>query len=544
MKKRILLVFVLFLSLFIMSACTTTSVKSGAAFAQLKEAAYDVEEISGSSYRLNGRMLGATTRTFAINCLGTNLAYQIDDATGNYRLINFATNATICEVMTNTHLSTGMYGTLARVGRAYYHNVLPIVVYEENDSVMKIVDPYGTLIHSEVLEADNVITSYHSFDIKDDLYFYLVFSNSDNIYLKAHYENNHYTVEKINEVIYREMEDARNDQSDDGLMPLYDRKGKVYGYIYWDTETIFIYNSKKQFLNNVNPEAFGIDIDNMIFLEKKLVFYTNDVYVKKNLDAGSKQTYKCRCLTVDLKNGKVSYNDNFKYYILNAEEMIYEGDEEDEYTYKCCKVIFQKLNKRGEREDVNRCVILTNKLSFRNSFIYDGFEDVFMLNKKTLLAYYSHDAFLITKKGKTLLYDCDWLQIAPNGLAVYSINNEYYSCQPSELAKTYRDSKNGAYYISSDTYNGSLLTITYDKQNNEYKAGSYTLLNGYVDYAKKGIYVTADQIYVGSQSILSYSTKTISEITTFATFGESIAYQVRFEDSSYAYFIVETQLEK
>ncbi len=549
MKKiRILSILVLLVSLFALASCEK-SYKTSVKYANLKQIAYDAKQFEALKYQIKGRSVAVseTANVQMINCRGSQLGYFAQEGDTSYIIVNLATGSELSVRSKYNYLRTNDYDFSSSMNGIFASYNLPIVVMETSDAYIKVFDHMGNLLYT----SPNAMTENTYIDeceSSKNNHYCLSFTGGveANFYFRYTEKDDAYTVTVITEDQYNNPAEAPEEEVEN-LNKLYNRKGKLFGYYCFDGSQLFLYNTKKNYINNVDVASFGFAPEECIWLETKVIFYANDVYYEKLVEQSSKTTYKCRTLEVNLKNGKVKYNANSKYYIEGANtiwEDVENEQDEDAYKYRSCVVLFNKLNKRGEREDVLRCSILKNRFTFNKNYVYDGFEEAYALDKKTLLVEYEAGYYLVNRKGKQSLKGLNVLSTSGDGsvLVCDQENEKYAICQISELAKFAMKPEFKYISTSFSVYNGKYINI--EEKDGEYKYGDVVVDKNYLKLANKGIIVTSSGVTIGSDNVISFGGKTVKNITQMGSTTNYVFYKVLFNDNTYGYFSYQIEKQK
>ncbi|MBO4666892.1 MAG: hypothetical protein J5666_02020 [Bacilli bacterium] len=549
MKKiRILSILVLLVSLFALASCEK-SYKTSVKYANLKQIAYDAKQFEVSKYQISGKSVSVTetANVQMINCRGSQLGYFAQTGDTTYIIVNLAAGGELSVRSKYNYLRTNDYDFSSGMNGIFASYNLPIVIMETSDAYIKVFDHMGNLLYTSpnAMTENTYIDECYS---SKNNHYCLSFTGGveAEFYFRYTEKDGAYTVTVITEDQFNNPAEAEEEEVEN-LNKLYNRKGKLFGYYRFDGSQLFLYNTKKNYINNVDVSSFGFDPEECIWLETKVIFYANDQYFEKLVEQSSKTTYKCRTLEVNLKNGKVKYNDNSKYYIEGTHtiwEDVENEQDEDAYKYRSCVVLFNKLNKRGEREDVLRCSILKNRLTYNKSYVYDGFEEAYALDKKTLLVEYEAGYYLVDKKGKQTLNGLNIIGTSGDGSVLVSDTEgeKYAICQISDLAKFAQKPDFKYNSVSYSLYNGKFITI--EEKDGEYKYGDVVLDDSYLKLANKGIIVTSSGVAIGNDNVLSFGGKTVKNITQMGSTTNYVFYKVSFSDGTYGYFSYQIEKQK
>ena len=543
-KDKFLLCLMIVFCVLLLTACESGAVKnekvevpSSISYSQIKELAIDYNGLDNYNYLIDGRTLSLDGDVSVVRCLGSNL---VSYGSGPFSLMNFKTG----EVITSKVNYTGLYSDyqFSSYNYVYANSGLPIVIWSEYDSNYNVnrvffSDPYGKVLN--LLESGSSTSiSYSSIKYLSDYTCFCIKDNYDNYYcFKYVLNDNEYKVQTMD---YAEFEAASNQANltpeyEDGLIPQYDKKGNIYGYIHISDDIYYLYDSKKVFLNSVNISSYGFNDSPSIELEKKLVFFKSETYYDNESNRSSKTSYKCKCLEIDCSNGNVYFNDDFKYFIVDVDEY----DISNYSKYSCVK--YCELNERRELDSILKCAILTDKLDFSDSFVYDGFEgDVYALESGKYLALFGEEYYLVSRENRTLLKGVE-IEAINNGRIIFTNqNSKYYMCDAKGFEEKIKDLSDGKTYISSVTYNGSLIVLDYSQEKDCYVKDLYEIQSKFLYLAKMGIYVEKDKIYIGNGKIMDFSSSgtdlSIYSIDGLYSLDGIRVYRVILSDGSYYYF--------
>ena len=305
------------------------------------------------------------------------------------------------------------------------------------------------------------------------------------------------------------------------------------------TEDIYIYNEDKEFLNSFRPASFGMDKSNYIFFNESLFFYKNVEYYPSELEKGSEKKYKNECLEIDLTDGKLSYNEDFKYYIQSATT---ETDLETG-NFKYSIVNYYELNDDRTRSKILKSVIVSDNLSFDDSFIYEGnYSSVIKIDDKSVLAYLDGSYYIVSKDNRILLKDITEFKFLENGIVTYKNkqDNLYYMVKLTELRDKYQELNSGYGYISTNTYSGSHVACKYVKSTNSYTYGSISIKPSYLDLLEYNIIVNKSWVYLGNTlvSTNNVSTTEVSSVSLSLSYGNEKVFVINYSNGDKDYFKV------
>lgn len=537
--KRIIICLILVLSLTFITGCKSQNQKKDSIpFDKLELLARDGEPDLNFNY--DTKAITFENGKF-INCLGSNLAVVYNTDLGKYVLQNYLTNAIICQ---------NLASNVSALGYSSYEGVcanssFPLAIYSTYDAettktTVNFVDPYGNIISTFQSDSSVYYNDYHIYYTDNDYVFYFGLEgySSDDIYFRSEYKDCKYEVTVTTEEIFNNPpEDEYNidpNAFNDGLTPLYNEKGKIYAYVGGDSDAFFIYDKNKKYVNNIDLAGYGMDVDFVIPLIGKIIFIDEDVYYENVMERSSEETYKVKCLEVNLKTGATKYTDHFKYYI----EDVYYNDQEEDKQFKYCYVLFNKLNKNGEKEDQLKCAFVKNNLKFNNSFIYDGFDNrVYKLDKKTLIAYYDSQAFVVTKKTRNELTKVSIGLVSENGDIIYqNQNGKYYESNGKDFVEAYQTFEKGYDYISEFPVNGKRIKIEAN-DDGTYRVdhvNQWTVDGKYYSIAQQGVFVVGTKVYVGTKEAFSCASgESIQSVSVGNDFGTIFTITITTSEKTY-----------
>lgn len=555
MKIKKILLIVLFITI-LLTGCGKTeetsvneplSIPHSISFSQLKEIAIEPTYVQQKNYIISGELFNIDSNSTYVQCLGSNLTTVYENS--KYALKNFKTEQVICsDIRKNAILD--YYGYFQVYNYVYANSSLPIAIYGTYNSssskfTINYVDPYGEILKTESLYSNKCLYRFSTKTVGDYIYFVIQQADgySENVYFRYKCEDKKYSVELITEYEYSnaasENEPIGYEYTDD-LVECYDSKGQVFAYYYSSTYSYFLYDANKHYLNNIHLSSFGFN-SNVITLrlEKKICLFKNDSYYESEMTKGSNPTYKCRCLEIDLSTGQVSYIENFKYYV------VYATSKTVNKVFDYCYFTYYDVKDNGELSKTEKCVILKDKLAFENAFIYDGFtSNVYIVDDNTLLANFDTGLYLVTQNERTRINGISSISYFENGNIIYrNKDSKYYTCKLSDILESIKKFEGGVTYLSTNTYNGKTISYDYDSKTGKYIANGLELNQNFVSYAELGIYITDKCVYVGDNKIIDGGELSISQVTNYITFGDSVIYRVRFSDSTYIYFKYNSVLE-
>lgn len=446
-----------------------------------------------------------------INCYNSVLGYD-----SNGYLKNIETGYTVSNFIPSNYLYS-YSGNFNSQNRYYYSSSYPVVLfttYTDSNAKLCIVDSNGNYLYSDSFASYYYIESANTKTVNGTLFFTLSITGNSNynsvrndFYFRYDASNN---VRPVVEISANEYNNATTTSSStyeqsvkykDGLTPVYSKTESIIGYVYVDSNNLFnIYDTNKVFLNSINPTSFGIDNSNGIRIGNYLFFYKNNEYYSNELDKGSEKKYKNKCLTVDLTTGKVSYNDDFKYYISDVTQR--PNDEGTRNKYVMVK--YYTLNEDRTLSNILMCSIMDEELDFSNSYAYDGeINSVTKINNNYLIARIDDNYYLISNSSRILLNGLTNFKFFKDGNIMYknSQDNLYYYVSSNEIVSKYKSIGEGFGYVSVDKFDGKNIGCKYDKVASKYIYASSYIKSDYLYYINSGIIVCENDVYVVNQKV-------------------------------------------
>lgn len=555
MKKSIKM-FSLFMStlgLFSLASCGSSAIKNGTeltsniSFDELKDMSSEIDysesinysNITGSQFTFDSSI----TNISRIDCLGSSLI--INDA----KILNPLKSTTISGVNTTNMIQNNISFSCTKtstyyttLGYVYYSSSYPIAIYTTSSSFI-IIDCYGNTLDSYSFTNNVSLNSISKKTVNKVTYFSLETSEKTS-YFKYEYKDGSYTVKSITKDDYNSALKIKGENEyDDGLIPRYNSKGELICYLFYGNNGYHLYNKDKEYVNTFYPNAqmTGFSTNNSFDLENSIIFYKNEEYYPNENEKSSKTTYKCTCAEFNLKNGKVTYTDDFKYYITDHQEKYDKND-----IFKGTYVIYYELNDKGERKDILKASVMKDELSFKSSALYENIRDNYKINENKLLVRADSNYFIVTKDNRVLLNGISSIKFVDNDQVKYKNQDGlYYICKVDDLEGNVKTVNKGYGYITDNKIDGKTTNCEYNSKTNIYKVGSYTLDKNYLNLLENNIYVTSTSISVGSTSIFTLTnTKKVSSISEFLSYTDSKLYRIDFTDGTTKYMKVKFAFAK
>ena len=423
----------------------------------------------------------------------------------------------------------------------------PIVLYTtslNNNSNLCIVDSYGNAVYSSSFGSYYYIESANYKRVDSTLFFTLSISGYQNSKTETKTFYYRYVISSnVGRVVEITSEDYTNAKSstsynqsliyNDGLITIYSKDGNIAGYYYVDDYYLFnIYDKNKAFLNSVNPSSFGIDDKNGVKIGNYIFFYKNVEYYTSELDKGSEKKYKNKCLIIDLSNGKVSYNEDFKYYIASVKQESYDTDSQSKYAI----VNYYELKEDRTLSNILKCSIMTDELDFSKSFAYDGtINSVTKISSDYLVAKIDNNYYLISKDSRILLNGLTNFVFYADGNIMYknSQDNLYYYVSSNELVSKYKEINTGFGYVSLNKYNGKNIGCKYDSTTSNYTYGSTNVKSDYLSYINYGIIVCENDVFVVNQKISNNKSEVkVSSVSLVLNKAQRKIISISYDDGS------------
>lgn len=558
MKKSIKM-FSLFLStlgLISLSSCGNnaitngTELKTNISFDDIKMLSSDIEyqeamnysNVTGAEYKFDSSI----TTISKIGCLGSSLILN------NNSIINPLQNSTLNGVSTTNMITNNISFSCTKtstlytsLGYVYYSYLYPITIYTSSTSSALIVtDCYGNILENYNFTNRVTLNNISKKTVDKVTYFSLETSEKTS-YFKYEYKEGGYTVKTITKSDYDSALKIKSENDyDDGLIPRYNSKGELICYLFHGERGYHLYDKDKKYVNTFYPnnETTGFSPNNIINLENSIIFYKNEEYYPKESDKSSKKSYKCTCAEFNLSNGKITYTDDFKYYIDSA-ETYYDKDKR----IKGTAVYYYELNDKGERSDIFKTAIMKDELSFKNSSLFEDIRYIFKINDNKLLIRDDSNYFIVTKDNRILLNGINDISFIDNNQVKYKGQDGlYYVCETEQLDSYYVKASNKGYgYITNNKINGKRTNCEYNKKTNIYSVGSFTLDKNYLSLLEYNISVTSTNIYVGTTSVFTLTNdKKVSSISLFLFSREARLYEIEFTNGTTKYLKVNMSFVK
>lgn len=464
-------------------------------FDQLKDLAFEpiVEE---QNYNLKYLVCDKDLASFTkVNCLGSELYICYNKTDNDYVFkglqLGDASYTLESDIVRSSNTSSSSINY-----RYVANSEFPIFVYGKRsntgDTQIVYADCYGKTIKIVNTDEEKRVTLDRGFEYNHTVYFYAEEGYSDVQYFKYTYKDNKYIVSAIEE---REYSTAYSLQRKIGqnhaeLTPMYDKNGEIFSYVSLDGFTYYIYDKNEHYLNAVNLYSFGMSRSDVeLRFEKKICYYHCDEYYENVNQKSSQRSYRCRCLEIDLSNGEVSYDDDFKYYICDSKTVT------DKNKYQYTYFRYYELNDKKETKSVLMCSVAKENLSFDKAFVYDGFDgEVYKIDRNTCLAKFDGEYYICTKDDRKLLANISSLKFIPDNKVIFT-NSEgkYCICGKSEFVEYSKNPSQVYEYVSPCKYFGDYLKVSVDTQTNVYKAvngGKTNILNNaFFDLLSYGLVV-------------------------------------------------------
>ena len=432
----------------------------------------------------------------------------------------------------------------------------PIAVIEEyinaTDHQTVFVDCYGNALKRANIGGKKTITFENHFYRNDVDYLFISLLSSDNpinynFYFKYTGTSDGYSVSAIEEKEYNDAFDIYNGNQD--LIPWYDRKGNIIAHIYRSNGIFYIYDKNQNFVNSFNYGSFSSYMSaNSLFLEfeKKMYIFSYGEYYANVSEKSSKTSYKCACIEIDIVTGKVSYDDDFKYFIEDTDTIKYDN----KYQYTC--FTYYELNDKGERGDLLMCSIAKKCLSFENSFVYDGFNGkVYKVNRNSVIAQFSGIPYVCTKNERKVLYSNIAYFVSGNKIIAGKVSASYsgkcFICDRNDFVENNKNPSVLYDYISGYRYFGDYITINSDSKTGEYKCTNNGITldvdSAYFNFVDKGCIVNRGGIYLpNGEMILSSSRSLVGSVGIVLSINNFSIFEVNLNDSTTIYFSIEKTL--
>ena len=471
-----------------------------------------------------------------INCYNSMLGV---DSNGYLKKIETGTNVTS---VTPSNSISDYSGKFSSKNRYYYSSSYPIVLYttyDDSSTRLSIVDSNGYSVYSRSFGTYYYIESADSKYVDNYLLFTLTISGTSGSSTEREVFYFIYdTSDILSGIRYSSAEEYANATSSssvtttkiykDGLTPVYSNE-KIISYYSVDKNSLVnIYNEYKEFVNSFNPTSFGIDIKNSVRIGNNIFFYKNVEYYQSELEKGSEKKYKNKCLIVDLSNGKISYNDDFKYYIEYATQRSY--DTKKEYAL----IKYYSLKEDRTLSNILMYSIMTDEIDFSNSFAYDGeINSVTKISSNYLIAKIDENYYLISKNSRTLLNGLTDFKFYEDGNIMYKNNqdNLYYYVSSSEFESKYKEIGTGFGYVSKDKYDGKNIGCKYDSSTYKYTYGTSNVKSDYLTFINYGVIVCENDVYVVNNKVSTYGSEVkVSSVGTVVDTTKTKVFSVVYDN--------------
>lgn len=512
-------------------------------FDQLKDIAYDDSETE-KNYTLKSYIPDSASSDFmSVSCAGSEMYVCYDNTLGDYYLRRVNHEKDVSYKVGTGVVSAGYPISSISAIPVLYLQGYPIIIFGQNsnsgyDQVIYI-DCFGNILKKVNVDTLKEINYDETFtrgettyvSIRQDLSFYS--------YFKYSLKNKSYSVSNVEKT---EFDNARSNLSNSlkDLVPVYDKEGEIFSYVIQNSDIVYVYDKDKKYLNSVYINAFGFKDPVSFRFEKKLCFFESEIYYENQNEKSSKESYKCKCLEINLENGKVSYDDDFKYFINSAKDVEYE--DKYQYTY----IIYNELNDKREKDGVTLCSIAKENLSFNNSFVYDGFRgSVYKIDKDAVLCNFSGDYYLCTKDERKIMNNLSVKNILKNEIIFNDSNGNYYICERSNFVDYIENPTDAYKMISTNSYFGEHIKVKEDPQtkalkvvgkgtNLEVDSSNLTLVNNY------GLIVNTKGVYFSNGNVVcTFKSSTVEKVSLIFTLRNWTLFRIG-ENAPYSYFFLET----
>lgn len=467
-----------------------------------------------------------------VDCLGSELYYYDDYSTGNCYITRLGHEKEVSfKVNPNIVPSADGYAAEKRY---------PLTVFAVygNDSKNELIfaDCYGNVV--ERMDAYGKPDIYFGGEYYYEGYcYFFVQTDYAELYLKYIVTDGVYKITKITELDY-ELHDAFGSSASsssrtDSLEPVYDREGDLFSHVLYKNGIYNIYDKDKKFINSVNLSSFGFDNSNSRSLrfEKKIYYFTYNLYYENEKEKSSESSYKCKCIEINLENGEVSFDDDFKYFIVDS--TVYDYEEKYHYT----AFHYYELNDKREKGSVLLCSIAKENLSFNNSFVYDGFEGIpYKLDKNTIICKFSDEYFAVTKNERKHLNGIVAVNFM-SGDKIICVNSDhkYFICDKNNFLDYCQNPTEMYDRIFFNRYYGDFLKVTTSTKDNKYvctiNSVKLNLNMNYYSFLEYGLITNNEGVYLSNGTrIYQYPEElikvfTIKDTTLFqVTLGDKVVY--------------------
>ncbi len=532
MKKVFLFLFCLVSSFFLFS-CSSNKVLG---YNELKSVAHSdfYGQMLIKDYKLGAKKIALSGYIDQIRC------FTIISKDSKKALYNVCDDIIICENLNNEYCKFNNANVINSdtVFPEYMYNIYQdFVIYEEE---------YNNSQFLRVKSYDNRLIASYELNTKVNVYLRQEYNAKYEISIRDYISDTVVKTFNIESDNYKDYYLVSDDESNnqpsivknisDELTPLYDRKGKVYGYvlIHGREYDFDIFDKDKKFIASYNLSTYGFD--DYIILEKKVVLYKNYVQTSEMLEEIYKDDifnikYNVTIYEIDLTNGKLTINEDYDYLILNN----WVGDEK---SYDGTIVKYYELNDDRSIKGCLKYAYMTDKFSFNKSYYVDKDLSNYAILKLNddailLLDKYGNDenkrySYIVTKK-ETKVIPYYNIKICND---VVVIDNQF-TCSLDDFIDGNFDNLQYRYYISKASYNGELIIIDHDEKNDKYYVNGRAIQNKYLDEAKRGFFVFENEINVGYSSF--NVTKPIYSISTIFDGTMVMVYKIIYDDGSYTY---------
>lgn len=532
----------------------TYEINTTISFDQLLDIAVEPKDGEDGNYTLKYSPLGSHYDSYErIDCLDSELyvCREIETDTFSLRRINKTEPIA-------TNLIDFIIGTFAEQNSVYttgnittiYNRFLPVVIYTYTDSAsdyqLVVADCYGNTIKSESV-SDNKRISFSEREYINGIYYFFIDIELDTLFFKYRVDDNeHINVSIITEEEYDDAaySTSSTNQDSEKLNPMYDREGEIFAYTSQIGDVYNVYDKDKKFLNAVNLNSFGLRNYRVeIALEKKVCFFRADTYTENEMTKSSKTTYKCSCLQIDLSNGEISYDDDFKYFLVGGSAIIIDN----KYQYTC--FTYYEINSKRELGNVLLASIAKENLSFNNSFVYDGFGmDAYLLDKKTVLCSFNGKSCICTKDKRKYFTDISGVEFIPNNKVLFRDKDDKHCvCDRSNfLSYVDSDFTNNSLvtkydYISNHRFYGDYIKLTYDTSKERYYCNNLPVDSKYVNFINYGLLITDFGInYFKGAIYTATNDATILNVSYVFSLNDTILFKLDLSNGETQYFFIES----
>ena len=530
--------------------------KTTISFDQLQDIA--IEPVNeDKNYNLKATNLGTTFNDFCkVECLGSVMYTCYDNSINHHKLFAVNDSKSISYTLQNNILTARDYNS-NHTDLVITDDSYPIAIFEENinttDHQTVFVDCYGNVLKRANIEGKKTIKYEKQYVDKDYTYFFISVLSSYsattyNFYFKYTKKDGKYIVSAMEAKEFNDSLVSFN--TGEILEPWFDRKGNIFAYTEASTGAFCIYDKNKNFVNSIYSDAFyylnsAEDVATLKF-EKKMYVFTGEEYYANVNEKSSKKSFKCTCLEVDIETGKVTYDDDFKYYIIDSNTVTY--DNKYCYTY----FTYFELNDKGEKGNKKMCSIAKECLSFENSFVYDGFAgEAFNVNRNAVVAQFGSFNYICTKNERRGIGQGD-IRFAPNNKIIYgkyspSATGKCFICDRKEFVEYSKNPLVVYEYISWKKYYGDYLFISSDSISDTYKCTNNTTTldvnSSFINYVDAGFIINNNGIFLpNGEMVFSSVGNPVLGLSREVAVNNVSIFGVHLYDSSVFYILLEETL--